>query len=81
MVALGTVRVVPFKQLLDMQGYLAHEKTPTPLGPPLGPYAQAYGRVLVGGIFYDRGTPVGLVEVPRDDACPGFRVNPVLGFE
>ena len=30
-----------------VQGYLAHEKTPNLLGPPwLGPWAQAYGRVL-----------------------------------
>jgi len=37
-----------------LQRYLAHKKTPTPLGPPQDPRRRptegsAYGRVLVGG--------------------------------
>ena len=41
-----------------IQGYLAHKKQPTPLGPPLeprrGPTVGSYG----GAVSYEHGTPV-----------------------
>ena len=55
--------------LKGIQGYLAHTKTPPPLGPPKeprhGPNVRSYGVEF----FYERGTPVhpqeGVVEQGR----------------
>ena len=44
---------------VSLQGYLAHEKTLTPLGPPYDPrYSPTVGS-WEGGVFDWRGTPVG----------------------
>ena len=46
--------------IYSVQGYLAHKKTPNPLGPPLDPrHRPVDGKVLGGGGSYERGTPVG----------------------
>ena len=39
------------KREAQVQRYLTHQKTLIPLGPPPRPWAQAYGRVLGGGVF------------------------------
>ena len=44
---------------VGLQGHLAHEKTPTPLGPPYDPrYGPTVGS-WEGGVADGRGTPVG----------------------
>ena len=44
--------------LLGVQGYLAHEKAPIPLGPPKGPkHSPTIGSEQVA-LSYERGTPV-----------------------
>ena len=44
----NTVKVLASAFEDDVEGYLAHRKTPIPLGPTLSPQAQACGRVLRG---------------------------------
>ena len=41
-----------------VQGYLAHKKSPTPLGPPQGPMLSRTAGSLGGAFSYERGTPV-----------------------
>ena len=57
-----------YPSVMRLQGYLAHKKTPTPLGQPYGP-----GRIPTvgswGGAFsYERGTRVSL---PRSETVAG----------
>jgi len=42
-----------------LQGYLAHKKTPNPLGPPEGPRHSPTVGSYGGAVSYERGTPVG----------------------
>ena len=42
-----------------LQGYLAHKKTPTPLGPPYDPRQRSTVGSLGGAFSYERGTPAG----------------------
>jgi len=44
----------------EVQGYLAHEKRPNPLGSPQVPRDRATARSQGGGGSYERGTPVEL---------------------
>ena len=65
-----------------VQGYLAHEKRPPPLGPPGGPgHSLAVGS-WGGALSYERGTPVtgggGVQRSIEDTAFPAQRV---LTFE
>ena len=55
---------------LPLQGYLAHDKTPTPLGPSYGPRHGPTIGSRGGAVSYGRGTPI---------ACGGVSgsVNPV----
>ena len=53
----------------DVQGYLAHKKTPPPLGSPEGP-RPAYRRVLGGGRFLIRKVTLWCDEV--DDEMAGI---------
>jgi len=41
-----------------LEGYLSHEKQPTPLGPPQGPRHRPTVESLGGAVNYERGTPV-----------------------
>ena len=45
---------------LDLQGYLAHGTTPTPLGPPEVPRHRTTVGSYGGGVSYERGTHVSL---------------------
>ena len=40
-----------------LQGYLAHKKHPTPLGPPQVPRHRATVGSYGGGVYHERGTP------------------------
>jgi len=42
----------------SLQGYLAHKKTPTPLGPPYDPRHRPTVGSSGGAFSYERGTPV-----------------------
>ena len=42
------------------QGYLAHKKTPTPLGPPYDPRHRPTVGSHGGAVSYERGTPASL---------------------
>jgi len=44
----------------DIQGYLAHTKQPSPLGPPQGPRHTPTVGFYGGLVSYERGTPVGI---------------------
>ena len=48
-----------------LQGYLAHKKTPTPLGPPWDPRHGATIGFYEKAFSYERGTPVHAVEQDR----------------
>ena len=43
---------------VSSQGYLAHEKVPSPLGPPLDPRYSPTAGSQEGGVSYARSTPV-----------------------
>ena len=57
--------LVPIKFCSPLQGYLAHKKTLTPIGPRQGPmYSPTVGSEE-GGVSYERGAPVReLVVIP-----------------
>ena len=52
-----------------LQGYLAHKKTPNPLGPPQVPRHRDAVGSYGGGVYYERGTPVGSRSFRRGCAC------------
>ena len=49
-----------------IQGYLAHKKTPTPLGPPQDPMHSPTVGSCGGAVSYERGTTVWSVIQPQD---------------
>ena len=49
---------VAFLKTGTVQGYLAHKKTPTALGPPLDPRHRATVRLYREAFSYERGTLV-----------------------
>ena len=63
-----------------LQGYLAHETTPTPLGPPKDLRHRPTVGLWGGAFSYERGTPVDEAAVPsgspdelgREMAIPGY---------
>jgi hypothetical protein len=57
MVVIGGVRFL-MSEVTPVQGYLAHEKTPTPLGPPEDPRHRPTVGSLPGAVSHERGTPV-----------------------
>jgi len=61
----STIILVKFR----LQGYLAHRKTPTPLGPPLDPRHMPTIGSLGCAFSYERGTLIGIREGGNEVRC------------
>ena len=61
-----------------LQGYLAHKKTPTPLGSPEVPRHKATVGSYGGGLSYERGTPVMTIHIPSSRWLMDFLYHSTL---